>query len=92
MVQISRIRERMGVIAADGCRIGFVDGATGDGKVRLTSLVSSHGYHHTIPMAWIEQVDRYVHLNKESRFVAAHWECATSATCETPKPAASSYA
>ena len=53
----------MGVIAADGRRIGFVDRAT-DGKVRLTCLVSGHGYHHTIPVAWVEQVDRYVHLNK----------------------------
>ena len=75
MVHISRIRERMGVIAADGRRIGFVDRAT-DGKVRLTCLVSGHGYHHTIPVAWVEQVDRYVHLNKASRFVASHWQSA----------------
>lgn len=89
MAQISGIREHMGVIAADGRRIGFVDGAISDGKVRLTSLVSSHGYHHAIPVAWIEQVDRYVHLNKESHFVAAHWERAASASAVVPTSAVS---
>jgi hypothetical protein len=89
MVQISRIRERMGVIAADGRRIGFVDGAIGDHRVRLTSLVAGHGYHHTIPVAWIDQIDRYVHLNKESRFVATHWE---RASAPPPDPMPRSYA
>jgi hypothetical protein len=74
MVDSSKIRERMGVIAADGRRIGFVDCQASSGKLKLTSLAGSHGYHHLIPLAWVEQVDRYVHLSKESRFVAANWE------------------
>jgi hypothetical protein len=74
MIDISKIRERMGVIAADGRRVGFVDRAARGGKIRLTSLSACHGYHHLIPLAWVMQVDRYVHLNKESRFVAANWE------------------
>lgn len=73
MVDFSTIRKRMGVIAADGRRIGFVDAAE-SGKLKMTCLGASHGFHHQIPLAWVMQVDRYVYLNKESRFVAANWE------------------
>jgi hypothetical protein len=73
MYDIAKIRERMSVIAADGRRVGVVE-RTGRVKIRVTSVSGSHGYRHLIPLGWVRDVDRYVHLNKESPFVSANWE------------------
>ena len=73
-MDISRLKKRMSVIAADGQRVGFVSRMAGHDKVRLTSLSAGHGYDHVIPIGWIAQIDRYVHLNRGSSYVAAHWE------------------
>ncbi len=74
MADVSRIRQRMAVIAADGRRVGFVDRSDVIDKIRVTSLSTSHGHHRRIPVAWVEAVDKYVHLNKGSRFIEANWE------------------
>ena len=73
MIDSGKISKPMEVIAADGRRIGFVSRLAGD-RLRLTSLSGSHGYDHLIPLAWVSGVDRYVYLNRPSRFVADNWE------------------
>ena len=74
MADISRIKKRMRVITADGRQIGMVSRMAGADKIRLTSLSTSHGYDHLIPVSWISGVDKYVYLNRGSRFVADNWE------------------
>jgi hypothetical protein len=79
LTDISKLKKRMSVIAADGRPVGFVSRMAGGDKVRLTCLSSSHGYDHLIPLAWISQIDKYVFLNRPSRYVAANWENVASA-------------
>jgi hypothetical protein len=79
MADISKIKKRMAVIAADGHRMGYVARMAGSDRIRLTSLSASHGYDHLIPVAWVSQVDKYVYLSKASRFVADNWENAPAA-------------
>ena len=74
MSDISKLKKRMSVIAADGRCIGFVARMAGPDRVRLTSLTAGHGYDHIIPVSWISGVDKYVYLNKASRFVGDNWE------------------
>ena len=74
MQDISRLKKRMCVIAADGQAIGFVSRMASPDKVRLTSLRAGHGYDHVIPVEWIGAIDRYVYLNKASAYVGANWE------------------
>ena len=79
MADISRLKKRMAVIAADGRRIAYVCRMAGTDHIRLTSLSASHGYDHIIPISWVSQVDKYVYLSKASRFVADNWENAPAA-------------
>ena len=88
MADISRLKKRMSVIAADGRRIGFVSRMAWPNKIRLTSLSAGRAYDHLIPLDWIGQVDKYVFLNRASSYVAAHWENVASAP-KRRQPAAS---
>ena len=74
MIELSRLKKRMSVIAADGQRIGFVTRMAGPDRIRITSLSGSHGYDHIIPLNWVSAIDKYVHLSRTSRFVAGNWE------------------
>lgn len=74
MADISRLKKRMAVIAADGRRIGFVRRMAWPDKIQLTSLSAAHGYDHLVPLAWVSEIDKYVYLNRSSAYVAAHWE------------------
>jgi hypothetical protein len=74
MADISRLKKRMSVIAADGRRIGFVSRMAWPNKIRLTSLNAGHAYDHLIPLNWIGEIGKYVFLNRASAYVAAHWE------------------
>lgn len=76
MQDISKIREHMPVIAADDRRVGFVARVGGDG-LKLTRVKNGHGFDYVIPLAWVSDVDRYVFLNKGSKFVLANWETAS---------------
>ena len=73
-MDISKLKKRMSVIAADGRRIGFVKRMAWPDKIRLTCLNAGHGYDHLIPVAWVAHVDKYVYLNRASAYVAANWE------------------
>jgi hypothetical protein len=74
MVELSRLKKRMSVIAADGQRIGFVARIASPDRIRITCLSGSHGYDHIIPLTWVSEIDKYVHLNRTSRFVTGNWE------------------
>jgi hypothetical protein len=71
MDEFSKIEERMPVVAVDGWAIGFVSGPIGDG-LRVTSVKDGRGFNYIVPLEWIAKVDKYVFLNKASRYVAAN--------------------
>jgi len=60
MTDISRIREHMDVIGADGVHVGTVDGVEGD-RIKLTKKDSgegSHqGHHHFIAAALVADIE-----------------------------------
>ena len=60
MTDISRIREHMDVIGADGVHVGTVDGVEGD-RIKLTKKDSgegSHrGHHHFIASALVADIE-----------------------------------
>ncbi len=59
-----RIVEHMDVIASDGTKVGTVDHMEGTDRFKLAKTTSPDGQHHFVPMAWVDHVDRHVHLNK----------------------------
>ncbi len=73
MIDISKIRERMPVIAADERAIGFVSCVSGT-ELRITRIKDGRGFDHLIPLEWVEEVGKYVFLNKSRRYVATHCE------------------
>ena len=66
MIEVSRIRPNMAVIAADGRQIGIVNSLPGRDALPITSFSGGAGYDHVVPLAWVSAVDKYVHLNKMS--------------------------
>jgi hypothetical protein len=60
MTDVSRIREHMEVIGADGVHVGTVDRVEG-GHIKLTRKDSgegSHkGHHHTVPLALVADIE-----------------------------------
>ena len=80
---VSKIREGMSVVALDGCEVGRVS-AVGNWRLVLTSVKDGRAFEHLIPLTWVEAADRYVFLNKGSRYVAANWDA--------PVPVASAQA
>ena len=73
MIDISKIRERMPVISADERAIGFVSRVSG-AELRITRVKDGRGFDHLIPLEWVEEVGKYVFLNKSRRYVASHSE------------------
>ena len=60
------IAEHMDVIGSDGVKIGTVDHLDGPDRIKLAKSTSPDGQHHYVPLAWIDHVDRHVHLTKTS--------------------------
>lgn len=60
MSDVSKIREHMEVIGADGVHIGTVDGIAGD-RIKLTKKDSGEGahrgHHHYIPASLVAEVE-----------------------------------
>jgi hypothetical protein len=73
MSNISKIREGMSVVALDGREVGKVS-AVGTLRLVVTSQKEGRAFEHLIPLSWIAETDRYVFLNKGSRYVAANWD------------------
>jgi hypothetical protein len=70
---ISSIKERMDVIALCGKKIGVVDHVEAS-SLKLTKKDSPDGQHHFIPFAWINHVDKHVHLTKNSKETEECWK------------------
>jgi outer membrane protein OmpA-like peptidoglycan-associated protein len=63
MIDRSKIREHMDVIASDGERIGTVDAVEGE-RIKLIRDASSDGEHHRVNLSDVARVDEHVHLSK----------------------------
>lgn len=79
MVDTSRIRNGLAVIASDGEPVGAVDTLEGD-RIKLTRKDSTDNEHHYIPLAWVERVEERVHLNRTGAEVRTAWGRFTGAT------------
>lgn len=77
MTDLSRIREHMEVIGADGVHIGTVDHVEGD-RIKLTrkdSGVAHEDHHHYIPKGLLAEVEGdQVRLSANGDVVAALFE------------------
>ena len=67
------IVEHMDVIASDGTKVGTVDHLDGPDRIKLAKSTSPDGQHHYVPLAWVDHVDKHVHLNKATVAVKAGW-------------------
>ncbi|TRC94882.1 DUF2171 domain-containing protein [Mesorhizobium sp. WSM4303] len=60
MTEVSKIREHMEVVGADGVHLGTVDKVEGD-RIKLTKADSGmgghRGHHHYIPLGLLAEVD-----------------------------------
>ncbi len=57
-----------------GEHVGTVDKVEGD-QIKLTKNDSPDGFHHFIPLAWVESVDgNTVHLSKSGDEVRREWQ------------------
>jgi hypothetical protein len=75
MVDSAKITEHMEVLGSDGAHIGTVDHMDGSDRIKLTKTdPKAGGEHHFIPLAWVDHVDRHVHLNKSSQDAFAQWK------------------
>jgi hypothetical protein len=75
MIDATKIRERMPVISADERAIGFVSRVSST-ELRMTRVKDGRGFDHLIPIECVEEVGKYVFLNKSRRYVASHSETA----------------
>lgn len=71
MTQTFRIAAGMPVVAADGRAMGYATRVNGD-HLTMTCVKDGRGFEHSIPLAWVEAVDRYVFLSRASGYVEAH--------------------
>lgn len=72
----SKIRQHMAVVANDGRQVGFVVRLEGSTGLKITRIKNGHGFEYVIPLAWVSDVDRYVFLNKGTRYVRSNWDAA----------------
>jgi len=71
------IKEHMEVLGSDGQHVGTVDYLEGSSDIKLTkSDPKSGGQRHLIPLAWVDHVDKHVHLNRSSKDAQQQWRIA----------------
>lgn len=73
MVDPSQIREHMEVVGSDGEHVGTVDRCEGDNLKLTKNDPAAGGEHHYIPLAWVNSVDRRVHLAHPGNEARANW-------------------
>jgi hypothetical protein len=57
-----------------GDHVGTVDKVEGD-MIKLTKNDSPDGFHHYIPLAWVERVEENtVHLSRDAESVMREWQ------------------
>jgi hypothetical protein len=67
------IQDHMDVIASCGTKVGVVDHVEGK-TIKLTKNDSPDKKHHFIPTAWVDHVDKDVHLSKNSKETEQNWK------------------
>ncbi|QKS01625.1 DUF2171 domain-containing protein [Sphingomonas sp. CL5.1] len=70
---LTRVREHMEVLGADGGHVGTVDKVHGDRILLTKSDEDAGGRHHSIPSNWIATVDDKVTLAKTAEAAKQHW-------------------
>lgn len=75
MADVSKIREHMEVIGADGGHVGTVDRIEGE-RLKLTKSDSgSGGRHHSIGLNFVEDIDGgKVRLSMKAELAPQFWE------------------
>lgn len=73
MVDPSQIREHMEVVGSDGEHVGTVDRCEGDTLKLTKNDPAAGGEHRYIPLAWVNSVDRRVHLAHPGNEARANW-------------------
>ncbi|HEY6916157.1 MAG TPA: DUF2171 domain-containing protein, partial [Allosphingosinicella sp.] len=71
---LSKVTEHMDVVGSDGEHVGTVDKVRGDRIILTKSDPSAGGHHHSIPCAWIENVEDKVTLNKSAKDAMQAWQ------------------
>jgi hypothetical protein len=75
MVAPTMIKEHMEVLGSDGVHVGTVDHLEGRDQVKLTKDdPDAGGEHHFIPLAWVDRVDKRVHLKQSGAGAKARWK------------------
>jgi hypothetical protein len=75
MVAPMMIKEHMEVVGSDGVHVGTVDHLEGRDMVKLTKTdPESGGEHHLIPLAWVDHVEKKVHLKQSGAEAKARWK------------------
>jgi len=73
MVAPMMIKEHMEVVGSDGVHVGTVDHVEDQDMVKLTKT-DSEGEHHLIPLAWVDRVEKKVHLKQSGAEAKARWK------------------
>lgn len=71
--RLEKVTEHMEVVGNDGKHVGTVDCLRGDHIMLTRSDPDSGGMHHSIPAAWIEQVEDRLILNIPALQAKAEW-------------------
>lgn len=71
--RLNRVTEHMEVVGSDGQHVGTVDCVRGDHVILTRSDPESDGVHHSIPAAWIEEVEDRLILNIPAQQAKAEW-------------------
>ena len=75
MVAPHTIKEHMEVVGSDGVHVGTVDNMEGADEMKLTkSDEEADEANHFIPLAWVDHVDKKVHLKQSGAEAKARWK------------------
>jgi hypothetical protein len=76
MSEFEDIREHMEVVGADDEHVGIVDHVEGK-NIRLTKRdAAAGGQHRLIPLAWVDDVDDKVRLDRNAEEAIEAWNAA----------------
>lgn len=70
---MGRVREHMEVVGSDGTHIGKVDRVEDERIILTKNDQNAGGIHHSIPCAWIDDVDDKVRVNKTADEAMHAW-------------------
>ena len=75
MVAPHIIKEHMEIVGSDGVHVGTVDHMEGADEMKLTaSDEEAEGERNEVMLAWVDHVDRRVHLKQSGAEAKARWK------------------